>query len=166
MRSSSIHPGGVGSAAPARVHRRIRQVLRRGDGAMLVETALVLPVLLVLFLGMFEFGRAMYVRLALRHAVGEAARYAVTGNEMTEAETGEPIGRAASIRRVLAGAAPSLSFAPDRIEIDPADGGAPEQIVSVRVTYEYRYALPGLKEMLPPVDFTATAVMRNEPFFP
>ena len=169
MRRWKTRPGMARSVPATRrtlTARRTRKVLRRGDGAVLVETALVLPILMLLFLGMFEFGRAMYVRLALRHAVGEAARYAVTGNEMVDEVTGDPIGRAASIRRVVVDASPTLTVSPDRIEIEPADGGRPEEIVSVRVTYEYRYTLPGLKDMLPPVEFTATAVMRNEPFRP
>jgi hypothetical protein len=137
--------------------------LRRNDGAGLVELALVLPLVLFLFFGIFEFSRQFYVRLTVRHGGAEATRYAVPGNELIDAETGEPVGRVESIRQVLQGTAGGLNIRPDDIAIDPPDGGGPEQVVTVSVTYHYRYSLPGF-DRLPPVDFTITTAMRNEPF--
>lgn len=45
-------------------------------GQTIVETALVLPILLLLVLGIFEFGRAMYIKNALNNAARAGARAA------------------------------------------------------------------------------------------
>jgi len=46
-------------------------------GQALVELAIILPLLLLLILGVFEFGRAMYVKNTLTHAARAGARSAV-----------------------------------------------------------------------------------------
>ena len=45
-----------------------------------MEFALVMPLVLFLFFGVFEFGRFYFARITLQHAVAEAARFAVTGS--------------------------------------------------------------------------------------
>ena len=48
-------------------------------GAVLVEAAIVLPILLLLILGIVDFGRAYSAKQALTHATREGVRvYAVT----------------------------------------------------------------------------------------
>ncbi|RII27808.1 MAG: hypothetical protein CXR31_06160 [Geobacter sp.] len=46
-------------------------------GQTIVETAIILPILLILVLGIFEFGRAMYVKNTLNNAARAGARAAV-----------------------------------------------------------------------------------------
>ena len=46
------------------------------SGQSLLETALVLPLLLVILIVFLELGRIVYIRSALNNAVREAARYA------------------------------------------------------------------------------------------
>jgi Flp pilus assembly protein TadG len=139
------------------------RLLRGSHGSGLVEFALVLPLLLSLIFGLFEFGRLGLSQLTARHAVAEAARYAVTGNHMTDPETGEPIARAESIRRIVRDKVGPLTTA-DSILVDPPDGGGPEDIVTVSASFTYRFFLPGLEDVLPPVDFTVRTAMKNEPF--
>jgi len=51
--------------------------LRRGDrGAVAVEMAIVVPVLVLLAFGMLEFGLAFTNKLAMSHAVNQATRHA------------------------------------------------------------------------------------------
>lgn len=50
--------------------------LQRESGAAMVEFALVLPVLLLLIIGMIDFGFYFYNDLQLSHAVRDAARQA------------------------------------------------------------------------------------------
>jgi len=50
---------------------------REEDGAVLVEFALVLPLLLVLILGMFDFGKAFNYWIDSTHLANEGARWAV-----------------------------------------------------------------------------------------
>jgi Flp pilus assembly protein TadG len=134
-------------------------------GSALVEMALVTPLLLILFSAMFEFGRMFHTRLTARHAVIEATRYAVTGNQLTDPDTGDPIDRATSIKQILAERAYTLPVVPDAVTITPADGGGPEEVVTVTLTYTYDYAMPGFMDVLPAVQFTVAAAMRNEPYF-
>jgi len=143
--------------------RATGRLLRASHGSGLVEFALVLPLLLSIIFGIFEFGRLGYSHLTARYAVAEATRYAVTGRHMTDPETGDPIARAESIRRVVRAAVGPLAIA-DSISIEPPDGGGPDEIVTVSVNFTYHYFLPGLDDVLPPVDFTIRTAMKNEPF--
>jgi len=140
-----------------------RRLLRRNHGSALVEFALVLPLLVSLMFGMFEFGRLSLSRLTAKHAVAEAARYAVTGRLMTDPETGEPIDRAESIRKIVRDNVEPLAIAYS-IDVEPPDGGGPDELVTVSASFTYRYFLPGLEDVLPPVDFTVRTAMKNEPF--
>lgn len=127
--------------------------------------ALVTPMLLLLFAGVFEFGNMFLTRLTARHAVVEATRFAVTGNRLTDSETGELVDRATSIRRVLMERAYVLPVEPEAVTIDPPDGGGPEEVVRVTLTYTYTYTLPGFKNVLPNPHFSVAAAMRNEPYY-
>jgi hypothetical protein len=55
-----------------------KQVNRRTRGQSLVEAALALPILVMLFLGLVDFGRAYYAIVALRDAADEGVTYAAT----------------------------------------------------------------------------------------
>ena len=50
---------------------------RREDGAALVETAFVLPIMLLVSVGIFEFGRAYQTWQVVTNAAREGARVAV-----------------------------------------------------------------------------------------
>lgn len=57
-------------------------------GAVVVETALMLPILLVLLFGIIEFGRLYNAQLTLTHAAREGIReYVITGDAATAAST-------------------------------------------------------------------------------
>lgn len=58
-------------------------------GQALVEMAIVLPLLLLLVMGIFEFGRAMYIKNTLTHAARAGARTAVVTQGITA--TGSPV---------------------------------------------------------------------------
>jgi Flp pilus assembly protein TadG len=51
---------------------------RKSRGQSLVEVALVLPILVMLLLGLLDFGRAYYTIVALRDAADEGAAYGAT----------------------------------------------------------------------------------------
>lgn len=144
---------------------RLVRALGCSRGSALIEMAVVTPMLLMLFASVFEFGRLFHTRLTARHAVIEATRYAVTGNQLTDAESGDLMDRASSIRRIVAERAYTLPVTPESIVIDPADGGGPEDVVRITLTYTYDYSLPGFMDVLPPMRFSVAAAMRNEPFY-
>jgi hypothetical protein len=54
---------------------------KRARGQSLVEAALALPVLIMLMLGLLDFGRAYYTLVALRDAAEEGASYAAISPE-------------------------------------------------------------------------------------
>jgi Flp pilus assembly protein TadG len=61
----------------------LRNALRRSSderGAVLVEFALVLPLLLILVFGMLEFGKAFNYWIDTTHLANEAARWAVVNH--------------------------------------------------------------------------------------
>jgi Flp pilus assembly protein TadG len=61
----------------------------RGDRAQaLVETALVLPLLLLLIVGLFDVGRAVWLSNTLATAVREGSRYGVVHGALSGAPTG------------------------------------------------------------------------------
>lgn len=60
--------------------RRLIRRARRPDGTALVELALVLPLLLVLLLGMIDFGKAFNAWIDETHLSNEAARLAAVNS--------------------------------------------------------------------------------------
>ena len=62
---------------------------QRGDRAQaLVETALVLPLLLLLIVGLFDVGRAIWLSNTLATAVREGSRYGVVHGALSGSPTG------------------------------------------------------------------------------
>jgi hypothetical protein len=141
------------------------RAFRCSRGSALIEMALVTPMLLVMFASIFEFGRMFHTRLTARHAIIEATRFAVTGNQLTDSESGDLMDRASSIRRIVTERAYALPVTPESIDIFPADGGGPEDVVRITLTYAYDYSLPGFMDVLPEMRFKVAAAMRNEPFY-
>jgi len=78
---------------------------KRNKGQSLVEVSLLLPVLLMLLLGVIDFGRAYYILVALTSAADEGAFYASL----------KPLDEAGIVARTVESAANSI------VEIDPAD---------------------------------------------
>lgn len=57
---------------------------KKEDGQSMVETALVLPVLIILLVGMFDFGRIFYTYTHLHLAAQEAVRVGGLGGNDSE----------------------------------------------------------------------------------
>ena len=51
--------------------------LRKERGQDLAEYALILPIFLIIIMGIFDMGRAVYVYSALQNSVREGARYGI-----------------------------------------------------------------------------------------
>ena len=117
------------------------QNLRSRCGQALVEFTLVLPLLLVMFFSILEFGLYFYTRVSLRHVVRESARFAVTGNVLNDS-TGTPMSKAQSIEKLILTGAPAIHLTPSNITLTPADGGGPGEVVRIDVSYAYTAKLP------------------------
>ncbi len=126
-----------------------------------------MPLVIILLSGIFEFSRHFYTRLTLRHAVAEAARFAVTGSQRTDPETGDPIGRAESIVQVIVERAHALDVDVAGIQINPPDGGGPGDVVQISARYRYTFVLSPIARVFGPghIDFTVATVVKNEPVF-
>ena len=66
---------------PTRIPRFARCLVRGGRGQSLVEFALILPVLVILVLGIVDFGMGLRSYISLTNATREGARFAAVGNQ-------------------------------------------------------------------------------------
>lgn len=127
---------------------------RRERGAIAVEFALLLPILLLLLMGIVEFGRGYNTQITLTQAAREGVR-------VMAIEYDAALARSSTIQ-----AAPSLDPAQMTIDIesrDPSTGGPVEDDecnsghqVTVRITY----SLEMLSGFFAPINLMGQGVMR------
>lgn len=134
-------------------------------GQTMIEFAMVIPIVALLFMGIFDFSRFFYARLTLQHAIHEATRFAVTGGALDDGQ-GNTMTRVESIKSVITREATALDLDVDQLIIDPADGGGPTEIVTVTGNFEFQFVTPGVSVFFPggKYDFTVATSMKNEPF--
>lgn len=134
-------------------------------GATLVEFALVLPLLLVLLLGMLEFGTAFNYWIDTTHLANEGARWAVVNNNPGPGTLQEYVRGQANTLELRDGGTSSIP-AGDEAEVcisfpnGSANVGDP---VHVRVTATYHW-LPFIGDRISSANVTITgsATMRLE----
>ncbi|MGE5246239.1 MAG: TadE/TadG family type IV pilus assembly protein [Betaproteobacteria bacterium] len=145
----------------------LRQRLLRGErGAELIEMALVLPLLLLVSVSIFEFGRAYQTWQVLTNAAREGARVAILPDPTTsDAE--------ARVRQYMeAGQLPNADTATITIDrnatISMGAGTASASLVTINYPFEFMVLQPVAKLVVSgttlggPITMTATAEMRNE----
>jgi len=110
---------------------------RKGKGQSLVEFALALPLLVLLLMGLLDFGRAYFIIVMLNDAAAEGAIYA--GSNPSDVN---------GIRnRVVESAADVL------IQITPQDvtvvhsGIAPGASITVTATFEFTFLTPFISNL-------------------
>lgn len=157
--------------------------MRNAKGQVLVETALLLPLLLLLIFAMIDFGRAMHTKSTLGHAARGGARAAVvtaslaaTSSTRLSLVDGEP---AQTIRNTLSDSVPADAELQYRLEILDSSGNPITGVVrpgnQVRVTLTYsnfpmitpfHHVLALVSSTTPqepdPVSLSAQASMRYE----
>ena len=116
-----------------------RSCVSNRRGQALVEFVLLIPIAVFLVLASIDIGHHFYTRLTVRHAVTEAARYAVTGQTLIDPNTGNPMTRAESIKKVLQDRATALQIDVAGVTLTPADGGGPDDLVTIRLDYTYNF---------------------------
>ena len=147
--------------------RRICKRLGGEQGTALLETAMTLPLLLLVSVGIFEFGRAFQTWQVLTNAAREGARLAV----MPGTATGAVDTRVKSY--LTSGQLDNVANA--TVVVNPAatvdiGGGATATASLVTVTYPFEFmVLQPVASLLvsgtklgDPIMLTATATMRNE----
>lgn len=153
--------------SPPRKARGALQRIRGRRGQGIVELVFALPVFMTLLFGIYEFSRYYSARLRIRSAVAEGTRFAATGNKLLDDDTGTFLSRAESIKTTILSQVGHYGISGADIHILPADGGAPEEVVTVTLDYEYPVAIPLMQSIFeaPILDFSVSTSMRNEPFF-
>jgi hypothetical protein len=142
------------------------RALRNAKGQTLIETALVLPLLLLISFAIIDFGVLFTVNLALESAVSQAARYGMTG----QSEAG--MSRADSILAVMQSVTPTLTINPASVEFHHLVGGGwvagvggPGEVqrISVRYTHTVMVLTPFFTNGQ--VTLRAESTMKNEDRF-
>lgn len=126
--------------------------MRSEKGQSLVETALILPILLMLLFGIADFGRIFHAYLTLDHAGREAARAASVQNEDDVIM--------AKINSSVAG----LDTSRLTIDIDPEQkANRPSGTdVEITLTYDIDFLTPFVSSLASPLTLKDTTVMRVE----
>jgi Flp pilus assembly protein TadG len=128
--------------------KRIQAQSGRERGAAAVEFALVLPLLLVILLGIIDFGLYFYNDLQLTHVARDAARYLSVDNVSAANTT---IDNAILISTSLT----SRSVTPSDVQ-----GG--ESTITLRASYKFLTPLPRLVGIGSTAAINASVVMRRE----
>ncbi|HHY97217.1 MAG TPA: pilus assembly protein [Firmicutes bacterium] len=133
--------------------RRLSRLFAKSEkGQALVETALVLMLLLLLFGGIVEFGRILQASLTVTAASREGARVGILGKTDDE------------IKEVVKTAAGTLD--PDKLQIDIAPPAADRkrgESLTVEVKYPVEIVIPIISAIIPgPFDVYGRTVMRME----
>ena len=140
--------------------------LRKERGAALLETALALPMVLLVAVGIFEFGRAYQTWQVVTNAAREAARVAVLPNGNLAIAT------ARAQAYMQAGQLPEANAA--TVTLNPVSldlgSGVIAAASNITVTYPFEFiVLQPIAELVvsgstlgQPFAMTSTAVMRNE----
>jgi Flp pilus assembly protein TadG len=117
---------------------------RRNSGQAYVEFALILPLLLVLVMGIIQFGNAFRTYITLTDATRVGGRQAAVSRSILPAESRVPL-----IEDKMHAAAASLD--PDQmvITVDPKDvdgtvGWYPAGNVTVRASYPFKINILGM----------------------
>ncbi len=142
----------------------MRTRLRNERGAALLETAITVPIILLISVGIFEFGRAYQVQQILTNAVREGARAAVI-----EGTSDSQVSKVVS-DYMASGNLPIDSTNPPTVSVlrnEPFGGTTASKVT---VTFPYKFMVIGgvVKLVNPkstlgaPLTMQASALMRNE----
>jgi len=152
--------------------QRLRRIVSADGGAAAVEMALVLPFLMIILMGIIEFGRVLYSQQVITNAAREASRASATDFEpYTDAANRvlEPAGIPSPTETCAT--SPSLGYTSICLTIVTIPvGDATAQAHQVAISYNIAYMTPlgALLEMFAGnegwgegITITSTAVMRE-----
>jgi Flp pilus assembly protein TadG len=140
----------------------LRRVSVSGRGAALLETAVAVPIVLMICVGIFEFGRAYQTWQVLTNAAREGARVAVAGG-MTDLEVETNVRTFMAAERL--GDAGNVPITVNRkVALGSKTG------TEVTIHYPFSFVLldPAVRFVWPasttgaPLTMSAVAIMRNE----
>jgi len=132
-------------------------------GAALIEAALTIPLLLLVAVGIFEFGRAYQTWQVLTNAAREAARYAVTPG--ATADNAQTIAQTYMTNGALSEAESAAVAVDQAVPLPGGVGNATTVTITYPFSFMYLQPIAALVSGTPagaPLTMTATTTMRNE----
>ncbi len=120
-------------------------------GQSLLEFALVLPLVILLVVGTFDLGYAVFLKNMIANAAREGARAGIV------IANGD-----AQIRTRVRTTAPGLNLPDGQIVITPSSSRTFKEPISVTVTYQYQPLTPIIGSFVNTVDLSSTSVMTVE----
>ncbi len=140
---------------------------RRNDrGQSLVEFALILPIFVLILVGVFDFGRAVFAYNTVNNAAREGSRLAIV--DQTEAHIDNlGVQRADSIgvdpsQITIDYRNPSTPNTPGSCAGGPGDASIVGCLAVVRVTYDYNAATPILAQLVGTISIAGESRFRVE----
>ena len=137
----------------------------RSRGQALVELALVLPILLLIMMGIFDFGRAVFAYNSLSNAAREGARVAIVDQTVTG---GVPVGATEAANQATGlGLDPSDPAAVQVSYLLPdLSGPCPNRdlgcIAQVTVHYDFTAITPIIGSIIGSIDLSASTELPIE----
>jgi hypothetical protein len=154
-----------------------RATLRDARGNSLIETAIVLPLLLLVTFGIVDFASLFYAYVALENGVSQATRFAITGNQLDDpANPGTPLSREEAIKLTMREATPTLTIPDSSFTFEHlppggstwvAGAGGPGDVEKVSVTYTWSLLTPVIRPFFPNGQITleVDSAMKDEDRF-
>ena len=142
-----------------------KRLIRNQRGAALIETAITIPIVLLISVAIFEFGRAYQTWQVLTNAAREGARVSIiTGNTDQQVTT--------AVRNYLtSGRLTGAATAAITINRNEMVGGGPTTASRITINYPFsfivlnpvaRLVVRGTTTGSAPLTMQSVAVMRNE----
>jgi len=111
--------------------------LRNENGQSLVEFAIMLPVLLLLLMGILEFGLILNSYLTINNSAREAARLGIVAGSNIE------------IKDLIINTSPNLDSKSLVVNITPLEGSRKSgETLTVEVVYNYKVTIPIISNIL------------------
>lgn len=133
----------------------VKKIIKSKKGQTMVETALILPVILLILLGIMEFGRLFSNYLIVSNASREGARYAALGKSDTQIQS------VIEDLFVSTGLCESGSFG----SVATITKGTYADSVEIKVEYNYNVITPIVGPLISggnPIKLTSATRMRLE----
>ncbi len=146
---------------------KTKMTIKNQKGAAAVEFAIVAPLLVLLVIGICEFGLLWYNSQVIINASREGARSGIV--QRTDSD-GNPLYNAAQIEADITSIVQNYSSqrlitfgsnSPPSVSVS-GENGAFQQPLQVDVTYNYTFLLPSLFGFSTTKTLTATTVMKME----
>ena len=142
---------------------------RSERGAAIIETALTLPIVLLVCVGIFEFGRAYQTWQVMTNAAREGARVAVLPNPVAGA-TDARVREYLQLGGLNSDESVAVAVTPAEVSLGAA-GNASASRVTVTYPFSFMVLQPVARLVVSgtmtgaPITLTASATMRNETQF-